>query len=144
MGRLLDLSRRASGISDSAPRHEINEKRVGSDTPAPDRSASFTTQGPANFWGVHGDHYGWRLNSVIEFMDGLDYPAGLICWLEAAAPYLYDRLTRALPERISRAWGAKVPFNEFDALCLELEETHARAVALFRQHLVSRRRAHGE
>jgi hypothetical protein len=43
-------------------------------------------------------------------------------------------LTRALPDRISRAWDVKVPFDEFDAMCLELGDTHGRAVVLYRQH----------
>jgi hypothetical protein len=83
----------------------------------------------------YGDQYGWRLNRAFEIICGLEYPAGTILWLETAAPHLYDRLTRYLPDRISHAWDAKVPFNEFDRLCHELEEAHRQAVLLRRQSI---------
>jgi hypothetical protein len=41
-------------------------------------------------------------------------------------PYLYDRLTRSLPDASPRP---------VDTLYLELEEPHERTVALYRQHL---------
>ncbi len=83
---------------------------------------------------AYGDQYGWRLNCAFEVINRRGYLAGTILWLETAAPHLYDRLTRSLPDRISHAWDAKVPFNEFDQLCHELEETFRQAV-LLRQFL---------
>jgi hypothetical protein len=114
-----DTSNETSGKCGGQP---LNE----SPSPEPTRLVE------SNFWGVHGDQYGWRLNAVCELISTQDYPVGAIPWLETAAPYLYDRLTRILPDKISRAWKTKVPFSEFDGLCSELEETHARALALFR------------
>ena len=115
-----------SGVGNEPSRTSAD--RLLNETPGPEP----TRFAEVNFWGTHRDDYGWRAHAVCERISSQDYPVGTIRWLETAAPYLYDRLTRVLPDMISRAWNAKVPFYEFDRLCSELEETHARGVALFR------------
>jgi hypothetical protein len=87
------------------------------------------------FWGVHGDVYGWRLNAAFEIICAENYPVGMILWLERSESLLHDRLTRSLPEKITAAWNARVPFDQFDDLCGELEATHEQAIDLYRQHL---------
>ena len=90
---------------------------------------------PSNpqFWGAHGDEFGWRLNCAWDVICR-DYLAGMIAWLETNEPLLYERITRNLPDKISSAWNA-VPFSEFDLLCHELEAEHGRATDLYRQDL---------
>jgi hypothetical protein len=90
-----------------------------------------------SFWGVHGDVYGQRLNAAFEAICAENYPAGMIPWLETNGSLLHDRLTRSLPEKITAAWNARVPFDQFDGLCGEFEAMHERAVDLYRQHLRS-------
>lgn len=100
---------------------------LGHSNPAPQEPSS-------SFWGPHRDQYGWRANVTIEFIAASpDYPAGMIAWLATAAPTLYDQLTGSIPDRISRAWDARVPFDQFDLVCHELENTHKRALAFYRQ-----------
>jgi hypothetical protein len=57
-------------------------------------------------------------------------PDGLIVWLRENSPFFYRRLTRDLPNEISRAWNDRVPFEDFDALCSDLVDTHRCAVEL--------------
>jgi hypothetical protein len=43
---------------------------------------------------------------------------------------VYEKLTRDLPDKISRAWDARISCEAFDALCFELVDTYRRAAEL--------------
>lgn len=88
---------------------------------------------PSYLWGVHGDYYGWRAHVALDAICGISAPEGLIVRLGEHAPFLYQRLTRDLPNEISRAWDAKIPCEDFDALCLDLVDTYRRAAELYRK-----------
>jgi hypothetical protein len=87
---------------------------------------------PPHFWGRHGDYYGWRTNVALDAICAIPSPEGLIVWLGEHSPFLYQRLTRDLPNEISRAWDAQIPLVDFDAVCLDLVDTYRRAAELFR------------
>jgi hypothetical protein len=89
------------------------------------------------FWGADRDgkprdFYGWRANVALDAICEIPAPEGLIVWLGEHSPFLYRRLTRDLPNRISRAWDTQIPYEAFDALCFELVDTYRRAVELYR------------
>lgn len=87
---------------------------------------------PPYFWGRHGDAYGWRVHIALEAMCNIPAPEGLIVWLGEQSPALYRRLTRDLPNRVSRAWNARVPHEEFDALCFDWVDTFRGAAEMYR------------
>jgi hypothetical protein len=89
------------------------------------------------FWGrdrdgTPRDYYGWRTHVALDAICQISAPAGLAVWLERNASFLYGRLTRDLPNKISRAWDARIPFEDFDALCFEWVITYRRAADLYR------------
>jgi len=89
------------------------------------------------FWGMDRDgtprdYYGWRTHVALDAICQIPAPTGLTVWLEKNASFLYGRLTRDLPNKISRAWDARIPFEDFDALCFEWVVTCRRAGELYR------------
>jgi hypothetical protein len=82
--------------------------------------------------GTPRDRYGWRTHVALDAICRIPAPAGLAVWLEKNASFLYGRLTRDLPNKIDRAWDARIPFKDFDALCFEWESTYRRAAELYR------------
>ncbi len=87
------------------------------------------------FWGtsrdgLDQDYYGWRAHVAIDAICRIAAPDRLIVWLEEHSPFLYRRLTRDLPNAISRAWNDQVALEDFDRLCFELVATYERAVKL--------------
>jgi hypothetical protein len=89
------------------------------------------------FWGrdrdgTPRDYYGWRTHVALDAICQISAPAGLAVWLERNASFLYGRLTRDLPNEISRTWDARIPFEDFDALCFEWVVTYRRAAELYR------------
>ena len=110
---------KSSPSSPASPTEPISESRV---------------RRPLNFWGTYGDAYGWRAHVALEAICQIPAPEGLIVWLDEHSPFLYRRLTRDLPNRISRAWEKRVPYDGFDALCFDLVDTFQRAVELYRIH----------
>jgi hypothetical protein len=87
------------------------------------------------FWGtnrdgLNQDYYGWRAHVAIDAICRIAAPEGLIAWLDEHSPFLYRRLTRDLPNEISRDWNGRVSFEIFDKLCFELVDTYKRAVEL--------------
>jgi hypothetical protein len=88
---------------------------------------------PQYFWGRHEGYYGWRANVALDAICGILSPEGLSVWLREHSPFLYAKLTRDLPDRISRAWDSQIPFEGFDALCLDLVDTYQRAAELYRK-----------
>lgn len=87
---------------------------------------------PSYFWGKHGDAYGWRAHVALNAICDIPAPEGLIVWLREHSPLLYRKLTRDLPHKISRAWDAQIPYEDFDALCFDLVDTYRRAAELYR------------
>jgi hypothetical protein len=90
------------------------------------------------FWGADRDgkprdYYGWRAHLALDTICEIPAPEGLIVWLGKHSLFLYRRLTVDLPNKISRAWDARVPHEAFDALCLDLVDTYRRAVELYRE-----------
>jgi hypothetical protein len=88
------------------------------------------------FWGsdrdgTPRDYYGWRTHVALDAICQIPAPAGLAVWLEKNASFLYGRLTRDLPNKISRAWDTRIPFGDFDALCFEWVVTYRRAAQLY-------------
>jgi len=84
---------------------------------------------------LHKDIYGWRAHAALDAIREIPGPDGLIVWLRDRAPFLYRKLTCDLPDKISRAWEARGPYDSFDALCFDLVDTYRRAAELM---LVSR------
>jgi hypothetical protein len=116
----------------------IIEKAVAAEPTKPTEptsAAHFATlmARPSYFWGIYGDYYGWRAHLALDAICGISAPAGLIVWLGEHSLFLYQRLTRDLPNEISRAWDAQIPYEGFDALCLDLVDTYRRAAELFRR-----------
>jgi hypothetical protein len=87
---------------------------------------------PPHFWGKHRDAYGWRVHVALEAICQIPAPEGLIVWLGERSPSLYRKLTRDLPNEVSRAWDSQVPHEEFDALCFEWVDTFRRGAELYR------------
>jgi hypothetical protein len=83
-----------------------------------------------HFWGRYGDFYGWRAHLAVDAICAAAAPEGLIVWLREYSPSVYEQLTRDLPDRISRAWDARIPYEAFDALCFELVDAYRRAAEL--------------
>lgn len=77
------------------------------------------------------DHYGRRAHAALDVICAIKSPEGLIVWLDEHSPRLYDRLTRDLPDEISRAWNARIPLETFDALCSRLVNTFRFAAELY-------------
>ena len=87
------------------------------------------------FWGtsrdgLNQDYYGWRAHVAIDAIRRIAAPERLIVWLDEHSPFLYRRLTRDLPNGISRAWNDRIAFEDFDKHCFELVDTYKRAVEL--------------
>jgi hypothetical protein len=87
---------------------------------------------PSGFWGKCSDAYGWRLGIALDSICKVDAPEGLLFWLDQHSPFLYLKLTSSLPDGISRAWDSHIPYEGFDALCLDLVDTYRRAADLYR------------
>jgi hypothetical protein len=87
---------------------------------------------PTCSWNDLRDDYDCRANAALQAIREIAAPEGLIVWLGEHDPSLYQKLTRVLPNRLSRAWDAQVPYQDFDALCFELVDTHAFAAERYR------------
>jgi hypothetical protein len=87
---------------------------------------------PSDYWGSHGDAYGWRMHLAQDAIRRTPAPEGLIAWLGEQSPILHRKLTVVLMNRISRAWDDRVSFEDFDALCFELVDTFRCAAELYR------------
>ena len=84
------------------------------------------------FWRQRGGTYESRAHIALDAICEIPAPKGLIVWLGEHDPCLYQKLTRILPGKISRAWDARVPYEDFDALCFELVDTYAFAAERYR------------
>lgn len=115
--------------------HATMEKVAASEPTKPTEPTSSdhgTVGKPSHFWGKRSGTYGWRAHAALDAICEIPAPKGFIVWLCEHSPFLYGRLTRDLPNEISRAWDAQIPYEDFDALCLELVDTYRRGVALYR------------
>jgi hypothetical protein len=83
-------------------------------------------------WNDLSDGYECRANAALKAIREIAAPEGLIVWLGTHSPLLYGRLNRDLPNKISRAWNAHVPHEEFDALCFDWVETFRRAAEVYK------------
>ena len=83
-------------------------------------------------WRRRGGTYESRAHNALDAICEIPAPKGLIVWLGEHDPSLYQKLTRVLPNKISRAWDARVPYEDFDALCFELVDTYAFAAERYR------------
>jgi hypothetical protein len=81
-------------------------------------------------WGKYGSFYGRRAHLALDAICATPAPEGLIAWLRQRSPSLYEKLTRDLPNEISRARDAQTPHDGYDALCFDLVDTYRRAVEL--------------
>ena len=79
------------------------------------------------------DYYGWRTDIALSAICKIPAPEGLAVWLGEHSSFLYHRLTRDLPNKLSRAWDARISHEKFDVLCLDLVDTYRRAVDLYRK-----------
>jgi hypothetical protein len=82
-------------------------------------------------FGTRDDSYGRRMHIALDAICTIPAPEGLIVWLDEHSPSLYDRLTRELPNEISRAWNAQIRIEDFDSLCSVLVDTFRRAADLY-------------
>jgi hypothetical protein len=90
---------------------------------------------PTYFWGTNRDGharncYEWRAHVAIDAICEIAAPEGLITWLSEHSPLSYRQLTRDLPNKISRAWQERIPFEKFEKLCFNLVDTYRHAVEL--------------
>jgi hypothetical protein len=115
----------------------IEEVSAGEPTKPTDRASALCRERmeerPTYFWGKRVDTYGWRAHAALDAICQIPAPAGLIVWLGKHSPFLHARLTRDLPNEISRAWDAQIAYEDFDALCFELVTTYCRAAELYRR-----------
>jgi hypothetical protein len=79
------------------------------------------------------DDHESRANAALSAIRDIPAPEGLVAWLSHESPTLYRQLVDNLPNRISRAWNAQIPLEEFDALCCEWVGTFRRAVEVYKQ-----------
>jgi hypothetical protein len=112
------------------------EKVLPKSSPTSPSSPAGATTGvgvwpPACSWNDLGDPYGRRANFALERIYETPAPKGLTVWLCEHSPFLYRKLTRDLPDKISRAWDARISYQAFDALCFELVDTYRRAAELY-------------
>jgi len=89
------------------------------------------------FWGTDRDgtprdYYGWRTDVALEAICQIPAPEGLALWLGKNASFLYRKLLYDLPNRVSRAWNAHIPHQDFDALCSDWVDTFRSAVEMYR------------
>lgn len=112
MGRLLDLSRRASRASEAVREYEINEK------------SEIRSEGPQS------DPYSARLQKALAAICRPDYPGGLIPWLSEAYPLPYVELTEALPNELQKQWEVHAPIETFEKTLSLWLEAHRSAVDL--------------
>jgi hypothetical protein len=82
--------------------------------------------------------YAEHMQAALRKINSPAYPAGMILWLEKAAPELYADLTERLPDEIHRLWEAFAPLGQFDETLVRLVSQHRRASVLFRAYLASR------
>ena len=103
---------------------------------SPSSPARATTERPVRpascSWNDLRDAYGRRANVALDAICEASAPEGLIVWLGEHSPFLYGRLTQELPNAISHAWDARIPYEDFDALCFDLVDTYRRAAELYR------------
>jgi hypothetical protein len=85
------------------------------------------------FWRQRDGTYEDRAHNALDAMREIPAAKGLIVWLGEHDPPLYQKLTQLLPNKISRAWDARVPYGDFDALCRELVDTYAFAAERYRR-----------
>lgn len=78
-----------------------------------------------------GDAYGCRAHFALDAICAIQAPEGLMVWLSEHSLVLYERLTRNLPNEISRAWNAQIGLAEFDVLCSRLVDTFQKAADLY-------------
>jgi hypothetical protein len=68
-----------------------------------------------------------------------DYPAGMILWLEQAAPGLYAELTSGIPNEIDQIWNEHESLDEFEAALDRLVAAHREAGRLYREDQARRK-----
>jgi hypothetical protein len=113
-----------------APSHdEATEKSADCEPTKPSKPVH-GAQGAYSF-GTRDDSYGRRMHIALDAICTIPAPEGLIVWLDGNSPSLYDTLTRDLPDKISRAWNARVPLEAFDTLCSRWVETYRFAAELY-------------
>ena len=114
---------------------ELDKAPAQSSPSSPSSPARATTEDRARpsscSWNDPREPYGRRANSAVDEIRGIPVPDGLMVWLRKNSPFLYQRLTRDLPNKISHAWDARIPYGNFDALCSELVDTCRLAGALY-------------
>ena len=131
-------------LLDSLLRGRELEKAPPKSSPSSPSSPARATPEPhvrsaSRSWSHLRDAYGWRANVALDAICEIPAPEGLIVWLKEQSPFLYRRLTRDLPNEISRAWNDRVPHEDFDALCFDLVDTYRRAAELYKTTTEARR-----
>jgi hypothetical protein len=112
-------------------RKRVPGKEIIERDPSPDPAETAATAA-TSFCDAYRDEYHRRLQLALEAICQIPPPpSGLIVWLADHSPHLYQRLTSELPDRISGAWDARIPYHEFDALCCEFVDTFRCAVTCF-------------
>src|SRR5438309_2104459 len=62
------------------------------------------------------DPYAERMQAALREINRLDYPAGMISWLDTVRADLYSELTAHLPDEIHRLWSERAPLEQFEAV----------------------------
>ena len=119
------------------PHHEATEKTGDCEPTKPSKpvhaaQSESPSERPFYSFRTRDDPYGRRAHAALDAICATQAPEGLIVWLDEHSPSLYNRLTRDLPDEISRAWNARIPQEKFDTLCAGLVETYQRAAELYR------------
>jgi len=102
-------------------------------TPLPSIPAVWNPPTQRASWSSLNAHYeyGRRAHAALDAICAIPSPEGMIVWLDEHSPSLYDRLTRDLPDEISRAWNSQIPLEAFDTLCCRLVDTFRSAAELY-------------
>jgi hypothetical protein len=110
---------------------ESPAKSSPSSPSSPETTAEDRAHSPSCPWNDPRDPYGRRAHNAVDEIGEIPAPEGLMVWLRKNSPFLYRRLSGDLPNRISRAWDARIPYADFDALCSDLVDTSRLAGELY-------------
>jgi hypothetical protein len=81
------------------------------------------------------DPYAVRMQAALSRINRTDYPAGMVVWLEQAAPDLYAELMSRIPDEIDKLWNNGAPLEEFETVLDRLIRIHQEGCRLYREEM---------
>jgi hypothetical protein len=90
------------------------------------------------------DFFAQRVRAALAEINRQDCPAGMILWLEDAAPEIYLDLTDRLPAEIHRLWTAHASVKEFEESLARFTVKYKQARELYLKHLENYGRSYAD